>query len=68
MNKRLIYVHDPMCSWCWGFAETWQTLTEQLPADMPVVRLLGGLAPDSDEPMTFEQVRSTHGAPPVRWS
>jgi putative protein-disulfide isomerase len=51
MNKRLIYVHDPMCSWCWGFAETWQNLTEQLPADLPVVRLLGGLAPDSDEPM-----------------
>ena len=51
MNKRLIYVHDPMCSWCWGFAETWRNLTERLPADLPVVRLLGGLAPDSDEPM-----------------
>ncbi|MCP4433633.1 MAG: DsbA family protein [Gammaproteobacteria bacterium] len=51
MNKRLIYAHDPMCSWCWGFAETWQSLTEQLPDDLPVVRLLGGLAPDSDELM-----------------
>ncbi len=20
MNKRLIYIMDPMCSWCWGFA------------------------------------------------
>ena len=51
MNKRLIYVHDPMCSWCWGFAETWQDLIAQLPDDLPIVRLLGGLAPDSDEPM-----------------
>ena len=51
MGKRLIYVHDPMCSWCWGFAETWQSLTEQLPAELPIIRLLGGLAPDSDEPM-----------------
>lgn len=53
MTKRVIYVHDPMCSWCWGFSETWQDLTERLPADLPVVRLLGGLAPDSDEPMSL---------------
>ncbi len=51
MNKRLIYAHDPMCSWCWGFAETWQRLTEQLADGLPITRLLGGLAPDSDEPM-----------------
>ncbi len=51
MNKRLIYVHDPMCSWCWGFAKTWQNLVEQLPEGFTIVRLLGGLAPDSDEPM-----------------
>ncbi len=51
MNKRLIYAHDPMCSWCWGFAETWQSLTEQLADGLPITRLLGGLAPDSDEPM-----------------
>lgn len=51
MNKRLIYVHDPMCSWCWGFSETWEHLKEQLSDDVPVIRLLGGLAPDWDEPM-----------------
>lgn len=51
MNKRLIYGHDPMCSWCWGFADIYQTLTTQLSHDMPILRLLGGLATDTDEPM-----------------
>lgn len=51
MNTKLIYVHDPMCSWCWGFADTYETLVSQLPDDMEVVRLLGGLAPDTNEPM-----------------
>ena len=51
MDKRLIYVHDPMCSWCWGFAETWQRLRELIGDEIPIMRLLGGLAADSDEPM-----------------
>ena len=51
MKKCLIYVHDPMCSWCWGFADAYQTLIAKLPPDLSVVRLLGGLAPDTDEPM-----------------
>lgn len=51
MSNRLIYVHDPMCSWCWGFTDTYQALVRQLPGDMIVLRLLGGLAPDSDEVM-----------------
>jgi len=48
---RLIYVHDPMCSWCWGFSPTLSSLFENLPAGVGVVRLLGGLAPDSELPM-----------------
>lgn len=51
MNTKLIYVHDPMCSWCWGFAETYSNLINALPEDVEVIRLLGGLAPDSDQPM-----------------
>ena len=50
-DRRLIYVHDPMCSWCWGFAPTLARLREQLPEDLVFERLLGGLAPDSDQPM-----------------
>jgi putative protein-disulfide isomerase len=51
MKTTLIYVHDPMCSWCWGFSDVYQQLVEQLPEEVDVLRLLGGLAPDSDVPM-----------------
>jgi len=29
MSTRLIYVMDPMCSWCWGFAPVVQSLVAQ---------------------------------------
>ncbi|HKJ50751.1 MAG TPA: DsbA family protein [Gammaproteobacteria bacterium] len=51
MNRTLIYVHDPMCSWCWGFEPTRRKIFAGLPADMSIRRLLGGLAPDSEQPM-----------------
>jgi len=47
----LYYVHDPMCSWCWGFYPTWQKIQSELHDDISVKYLLGGLAPDSDKPM-----------------
>jgi putative protein-disulfide isomerase len=47
----LLHFHDPMCSWCWAFRPTWLQLRAQLPADLPVRRVVGGLAPDSDLPM-----------------
>jgi putative protein-disulfide isomerase len=50
-SLELIHFHDPMCSWCWAFRPTWQKLRAQLPADLPVRRVVGGLAPDSDVPM-----------------
>jgi putative protein-disulfide isomerase len=37
----LIYVGDPMCSWCWGFAPEIETLAE----DLPVEVVVGGLRP-----------------------
>jgi putative protein-disulfide isomerase len=43
-----------MCSWCWGFAPTRQIINEKLPDGIEWIPLLGGLAPDSDEPMTDE--------------
>lgn len=53
---KLYYVHDPMCSWCWAFRPVYYQLKEQLAQDtqhdIELIRLLGGLAPDSDEPMS----------------
>ena len=51
MKAILYYVHDPMCSWCWGFSRALNELLENLPKDIEVCRLLGGLAADSDVPM-----------------
>jgi putative protein-disulfide isomerase len=51
MKITLIYVHDPMCSWCWGFTSVYDQLIERLPAEIDIRRLVGGLAPDSDVPM-----------------
>ncbi len=38
---KLIYVGDPMCSWCWGFAPE----IEALAAEHPVEVVVGGLRP-----------------------
>lgn len=57
-KSTLIYVHDPMCSWCWGFRPTLAQLMQRLPASIGVERLLGGLAPDSDAPMPNEMQQS----------
>ncbi len=51
MKSTLIYVHDPMCSWCWGFSEVYRQLVEKLPPGLKVERLVGGLAPDSNAAM-----------------
>lgn len=50
-NAKLIYIHDPMCSWCWGFRLVLQALLASLPTNIEVIRMLGGLAADSDSPM-----------------
>lgn len=61
-SMTLYYVHDPMCSWCWGFRPVWQQIRQNLPDQVELVSWVGGLAPDSDEPMPQamrEQLQST---------
>ncbi|UFH50737.1 DsbA family protein [Pseudomonas sp. KNUC1026] len=42
--RRLLYVMDPMCSWCWGFAPVAQALFEQAAnAGVAVQLVMGGL-------------------------
>ena len=54
---RLYYIHDPMCSWCYAFSETWSLLQNNLSGEVKVVYLLGGLAPDTTAsmPLTVQQ-------------
>jgi putative protein-disulfide isomerase len=60
-NKTLLYYgHDPMCSFCWAFGPTWTKIKSKLAENSPeieIVYVMGGLAPDSDEPMP-EELRS----------
>jgi putative protein-disulfide isomerase len=60
MKKILHYIHDPMCSWCWGFRPAWESIRAGLVAidsSIEVGYVLGGLAPDSNEPMPLETQR-----------
>ncbi len=61
MKPILYYVHDPMCSWCWGYRPTWDALQQALPEDVQQVNVVGGLAPDSDEAMPMEQQKLIAG-------
>ncbi|WP_036566143.1 DsbA family protein [Oceanospirillum beijerinckii] len=56
----LIYVLDPMCSWCWAFSPIYQAVKARFP-ELEHSLLLGGLAPDSDEPMPESQQQYIQG-------
>lgn len=46
MNARLLYVMDPMCSWCWGFAPVFEALAAQAQeAGVGLHLVAGGLRP-----------------------
>lgn len=47
----LYYIHDPMCSWCWGYRPVWQEIKADLVPIVSVQYVVGGLAPDSNQVM-----------------
>lgn len=55
-SLELLYVADPMCSWCWGFAPVMNQIDKAF--DIPVRVIIGGLRPgDRAEPL--DRVRAT---------
>ncbi|MDH5360344.1 MAG: DsbA family protein [Gammaproteobacteria bacterium] len=50
----LYYIHDPMCSWCWGFKSGWDAMRERLSDRVEIRYVVGGLAPECHEPMPME--------------
>lgn len=50
MSQRLIYIMDPMCSWCWGFAPVIDAIQQAYP-DLPLHLVAGGLRPGVTDPM-----------------
>lgn len=51
MQDTLFYAHDPMCSWCWGFEPARRVIFDAVAEKLQIRSLLGGLAPDTDQPM-----------------
>jgi len=50
---RFLYVMDPMCAWCYGFKPELEQFLGQYPS-AETVWIMGGLAPDNDQPMAPE--------------
>jgi len=50
-SRHLVYVADPMCSWCWGFSPVIDSVRDHFGGDLPVRLLLGGLRPGTTEAM-----------------
>ena len=50
-----------MCSWCWAFKPTWDRVKEALLGQVKVDYLLGGLAPESNQPMPIETRKYVKG-------
>jgi putative protein-disulfide isomerase len=56
-NPSLIYVADPMCSWCWGFSPVFEELMQRY-QDLVTIRIvLGGLRPGNTQP--FDEQKRT---------
>ncbi len=54
-DLELIYVGDPMCSWCWGFAPVLERLDARY--DVPIRTVVGGLRAGADAQPLDERLR-----------
>jgi len=73
IEREIIYIGDPMCSWCWGFSPVLNQMVEEYRADAPLRVVLGGLHAFDTEPMSdqykatikhhWEQVAAATGQP-----
>ena len=60
---KLIYIADPMCSWCYGFGRTMDTLLQEPgpAAPLQLALLMGGLRPHTTEPLGRQQADEIAG-------
>ena len=69
----LIYVMDPMCSWCYAFHPHLKDMISRLKQGVRIQCYMGGLAPDNDQAMpdemqqaisdTWKQIEASTGTP-----
>ena len=73
-DATIVYVGDPMCSWCWGISDHLKNLQEHFePKGVPYEIVLGGLRPGGGDPWNdkmknflrhhWEQVMEMSGQP-----
>ena len=51
-NMKLIYVGDPMCSWCYGIAPEWQKVKTEYKDKLEIDYVMGGLRPYFEKPIS----------------
>ena len=56
-DVEFIYVGDPMCSWCWGFAPVLERMDQRY--DIPIRTVVGGLRPGSSAQRLDDSLRRT---------
>ncbi|MFP5511553.1 MAG: hypothetical protein ACLGJC_00485 [Alphaproteobacteria bacterium] len=72
-GPHLIYIADPMCSWCWGFAPAIQAIRQRYAGTLPIRLMMGGLRPQTTKSMDeaakqktrshWEHVQAASGQP-----
>ncbi len=60
-DATLFYVHDPMCSWCWAYRPALLQIQDALRGKVDIIDIVGGLAPDTDEPMPQDMQQTIEG-------
>ena len=73
LSKELIFVADPMCSWCWGFAPAISAIRNKYSDRLTIQLVVGGLRAGNDKVMDneakgyirdhWEEVRKATGQP-----
>jgi len=54
-DREILYIADPMCSWCWGFMPTIRAMNERAAGRVRLTLMMGGLRPLTRTPMDDAQ-------------
>ncbi len=73
MDREILLIVDPMCSWCWGFSPVIRAIVDAYAGRAPVYPIVGGLRPLTSDTMNdrakekirhhWEQVHEASGQP-----
>jgi len=51
-EAKMLYITDPMCSWCWGFVPVMRRIREDYSERIDIELVVGGLRPGTQEPFS----------------